>query len=77
MPVLLHRHCQILEVKGVFMKKHYDTLTIGHISLDYNIDYLDNQIIEVGGAVIYSSAAAYAGGFSIIFLSSEVNFSEK
>lgn len=43
--------------------KKYDTLTIGHISLDYNIDYLDNQIIEVGGAVIYSSAAAYAGGY--------------
>ena len=40
--------------------KKYDTLTIGHISLDYNIDYQDNQIIEVGGAVIYSSAAAYA-----------------
>ena len=47
------------------MKKHYDTLEIGHISLDYNIDYLDNQIIEVGGAVIYSSAAAKAGGFKV------------
>ncbi len=47
------------------MKKHYDTLTIGHISLDYNIDYLDNQIIEVGGAVIYSSASAYAGGYKV------------
>lgn len=45
--------------------KKYDTLTIGHISLDYNIDYLDNQIIEVGGAVIYSSAAAYAGGYKV------------
>ncbi len=45
--------------------KRYDTLTIGHISLDYNIDYLDNLIIEVGGAVIYSSAAAYAGGRSV------------
>ena len=47
------------------MKKHYDTLTIGNISLDYNIDYLDYQIIEVGGAVIYSSAAAYAGGYKV------------
>lgn len=47
------------------MKNHYDTLTIGHISLDYNIDYLDHQIIEVGGAVIYSSAAAYAGGYKV------------
>jgi len=45
--------------------KIYDTLTIGHISLDYNIDYQDNQIIEVGGAVIYSSAAAYAGGYKV------------
>lgn len=47
------------------MKKQYDILTIGHISLDYNIDYLDHQIIEVGGAVIYSSAAAYAGGHKV------------
>ena len=43
----------------------YDVLTIGHISLDYNIDYLDNQIIEIGGAVIYSSAAAYALGHKV------------
>jgi sugar/nucleoside kinase (ribokinase family) len=47
------------------MKKQYDILTIGHISLDYNIDYLDHQIIEVGGAVIYSSAAAFAGGHRV------------
>lgn len=47
------------------MKKHYDTLELGHISLDYNIDYLDHQIIEVGGAVIYSSAVAYAGGYKV------------
>lgn len=47
------------------MKKEYDILTIGHISLDYNIDYLDNLIIEVGGAVIYSSAAAYALGHKV------------
>ena len=39
------------------MKKRYDVLQIGHISLDYNIDYLDNLVVEVGGAVIYSSAA--------------------
>ncbi len=47
------------------MGKHYDTMTIGHISLDYNIDYLDHQIVEVGGAVIYSSAAAFASGYSV------------
>lgn len=45
--------------------KTYDTLTIGHISLDYNIDYQDNQIIEIGGAVIYSSAAAAALGHKV------------
>ena len=45
--------------------KTYDTLTIGHISLDYNIDYEDNLIIEVGGAVMYSSASAYALGHSV------------
>lgn len=42
--------------------KKYDILTIGHISLDYNIDCRDNLIVEIGGAVIYSSAAAYAAG---------------
>lgn len=42
------------------LTKKYESLIIGHISLDYNIDYLDNQIIELGGAVIYSSASAYA-----------------
>ena len=45
--------------------KHYDTLTIGHISLDYNIDHLDQLVIECGGAVLYSSAAAYALGHKV------------
>lgn len=45
--------------------KVYDSLIIGHISLDYNIDYMDNQIIELGGAVIYSSASAYALGHKV------------
>ncbi len=45
--------------------KHYDVLTIGHTSLDYNIDYLDNTVVEIGGAVIYSSAAAYALGHKV------------
>lgn len=45
--------------------KKYDVLTIGHISLDYNIDYLDNTVVEVGGAVIYSSAASYAAGYKV------------
>lgn len=45
--------------------KKYESLIIGHISLDYNIDYLDKQIIELGGAVIYSSASAYALGHKV------------
>lgn len=47
------------------MDNHYDVLTIGHTSLDYNIDYLDNTVVEIGGAVIYSSAAAYALGHKV------------
>lgn len=42
--------------------KKYDTLVIGHPSFDFNIDWQDNLITELGGAVFYSSASAYAGG---------------
>lgn len=42
--------------------KNYDILTIGHISLDNNIDCRDNLVVELGGAVLYSSAASYAVG---------------
>ena len=45
--------------------KKYDTLTIGNLSLDYNIDYLDNLVVEIGGAALYSSASAYALGHSV------------
>ena len=41
---------------------NYDILSIGHISLDYNVDCHDNQVVELGGAVVFSSAAAYAIG---------------
>ena len=44
----------------------YDTMIIGHSSLDYNIDYLDEQVIEIGGAVVYSSASAFALGHSVL-----------
>lgn len=54
-----------IKIFETHMQKNYEVLTIGHISLDYNIDYLDNQIIEIGGAVIYSSAAAYALGHKV------------
>ncbi|MDD3947219.1 MAG: ribokinase [Clostridia bacterium] len=51
--------------KKVSVMKKYESLTIGHISLDFNIDYLDHQIVELGGAVIYSSASAYALGHKV------------
>lgn len=44
------------------VKKEYDTLIIGHVSKDNEIDCEDNLVQLAGGAVIYSSAAAYAGG---------------
>lgn len=43
----------------------YDMLSIGNLSLDFNIDCNDNQVVEVGGAVIYSSAAGIAGGYKV------------
>ena len=42
--------------------KSYDCVIIGHVSLDYNIDCHDNLTVQIGGAVVYSSAAAYALG---------------
>jgi sugar/nucleoside kinase (ribokinase family) len=46
------------------MDKKYDFLSIGPISLDYNIDYLDNEVLEIGGAVTYSPAGAQALGYT-------------
>lgn len=40
----------------------YSSVIIGHISLDYNIDSDGNGVESLGGAVIYSSAAAFALG---------------
>ena len=34
------------------MKKTYDVLVIGPVSLDHNIDYQGNERKEVGGAVV-------------------------
>lgn len=42
--------------------KTYDSVIIGHVSLDYNIDCKDNLVVQLGGAVVYSSAAAHALG---------------
>lgn len=40
----------------------YSSVIIGHISLDYNIDCDGKSLENLGGAVIYSSAAAFSLG---------------
>ena len=50
------------------MKKEYDVLVIGPVSLDHNIDYQGNERKEVGGAVVASGfAAAKSGNRTAIF----------
>ncbi len=44
------------------MSNNFDTLVIGPISLDHNIDYLGNERKEVGGAIIASGYAASNSG---------------
>lgn len=44
--------------------KKYDILIIGPVSLDKNIDCRDNEVDNVGGAVIYSGYAASLCGYS-------------
>lgn len=44
------------------MMKHFSSLIIGHITTDYNTDYTGSTVKQAGGAVLYSSAAAYAMG---------------
>lgn len=44
------------------MKKTYDVLVIGPVSLDHNIDYQGNERKEVGGAVVASGFAAAKSG---------------
>ena len=45
--------------------KKYESIIIGHISKDYNTDHLDNTVAICGGAVLYSSASAYALGHNV------------
>jgi hypothetical protein len=50
------------------MMKKYDTLVIGPVSLDHNIDHLGNERKEVGGAIIASGfAAANSGNRTALF----------
>ena len=48
--------------------KHYESLIIGHITMDHDTDYLGNETNAIGGAVIYSSASAYALGHKVAAL---------
>ena len=43
---------------------NYDTLIIGPVSLDHNIDYLGNSYHEIGGAIVQSGFAAAKTGHS-------------
>lgn len=46
-------------------KNHYESVIIGHITKDYNIDH-ENNVSEIcGGAVLFSSASAYALGHKV------------
>lgn len=47
--------------------KKYDTLVIGPISLDHNIDFEDHEYKEIGGAVVQSGFAAARIGHSTAF----------
>lgn len=50
------------------MRKEYDVLVIGPVSLDHNIDYQGNERKEVGGAVVASGfAAAKSGNRTAVF----------
>lgn len=48
--------------------KHYESLIIGHITVDADTDYLGNKTKIEGGAVLYSSASAYALGHKVAAL---------
>lgn len=45
--------------------KNYDSVIIGHITEDHNIDHLDNEVHICGGAVLFSSASAHALGHNV------------
>lgn len=63
------------------MEKNYDTMVIGPVSIDHNIDHLDNERTEVGGAVVASGfASAGSGAKTAIFCKfnpNDVDISER
>ena len=56
--------------------KHYDSLILGHVTMDRNTDHLGNTICAAGGAVLFSSASAYALGHRVCVLT-KVNEAER
>ncbi|MGI6744767.1 MAG: pfkB family carbohydrate kinase [Firmicutes bacterium ADurb.Bin300] len=46
--------------------KKYSSVIIGHISLDRNIDFDGKSVETLGGAVLFSSASAYALGHNVL-----------
>lgn len=48
--------------------KKYETLIIGHVTMDENIDFSGAKVFSEGGAVLYSSAAAYGTGHRVAAL---------
>ena len=49
------------------MKKTYDVLVIGPVSLDHNIDYQGNERKEVGGAVVAGPVLVFGISASVIY----------
>ncbi len=45
--------------------KQYESVIIGHITEDINIDHKDNTVRICGGAVLYASASAFALGHKV------------
>ncbi len=46
--------------------KKYSSVIIGHVSVDENVDYQGNGVTIPGGAVLYSSASAWALGHNVL-----------
>ncbi len=54
------------DLKHTRPKVEYSSVIIGHISLDNNIDHDGNGVEVLGGAVLFSSAMAYALGHNVL-----------
>ena len=55
------------------MDKNFDTVIIGHVTMDINTDCEGNVVREAGGAVLYSSAAAYSAGRRVLAITKTAN----